>query len=91
MALSVRKETKRKVSVYSTKRLVEQPDLSLSSSLKCNTRLQMNGLDLLGKIPDGSIPCVFFDPQYRGVLDYLGYGNEGKRRGPPLYPDLTRN
>jgi site-specific DNA-methyltransferase (adenine-specific) len=23
---------------------------------------------------------VFFDPQYRGVLDYQGYGNEGQRQ-----------
>ena len=24
---------------------------------------------------------MFFDPQYRGVLDKLKYGNEGKKRG----------
>jgi site-specific DNA-methyltransferase (adenine-specific) len=32
------------------------------------------------KIPSASIPCVFFDPQYRGVLDELSYGNEGHRQ-----------
>jgi hypothetical protein len=25
-------------------------------------------------------PLVFFDPQYRGVLDMLKYGNEGARQ-----------
>lgn len=30
---------------------------------------------------DNSIATAFFDPQYRGVLDKLKYGNEGKGRG----------
>lgn len=38
------------------------------------------GLELLRQFPDGSIPLVFFDPQYRGVLDKMNYGNEGKRQ-----------
>ena len=41
----------------------------------------MDGLQLLQKIPSESIRVVFFDPQYRGVLDKLSYGNEGKSRG----------
>lgn len=32
-------------------------------------------------LPTLSFPCAFFDPQYRGVLDHLGYGNEGVQRG----------
>ena len=48
---------------------------------KTNTRNKSEGLEFLGKISDSSIPIVFFDPQYRGVLDYLNYGNEGKQRG----------
>lgn len=40
----------------------------------------MNGLHLLDSIKANSIPAVFFDPQYRGVLDKLSYGNEGKRQ-----------
>ena len=28
-----------------------------------------------------SVPVAFLDPQYRGVLDHLAYGNEGVRRG----------
>lgn len=46
-----------------------------------NKRQQMDGLQLLQKIPSESIRVVFFDPQYRGVLDKLSYGNEGKSRG----------
>lgn len=40
----------------------------------------MNGLNLLKKLGDNSVPLVFFDPQYRSVLDKLRYGNEGKGR-----------
>lgn len=41
----------------------------------------MDGLQLLQKVPSESIRVIFFDPQYRGVLDKLSYGNEGKSRG----------
>ena len=41
----------------------------------------MDGLKLLANLPDESISATFFDPQYRGVLDKLSYGNEGKSRG----------
>lgn len=46
-----------------------------------NKKNRMNGLDLLAKIPDGTIRAAFFDPQYRGILDKMRYGNEGKSRG----------
>ena len=35
----------------------------------------------MAELPDASIAAAFFDPQYRGVLDKLSYGNEGVRRG----------
>ena len=35
---------------------------------------------LLRSLPDGCTPLVFFDPQYREVLDRLAYGNEGARQ-----------
>ncbi|MCY4466304.1 MAG: DNA methyltransferase [Chloroflexi bacterium] len=41
----------------------------------------MDGLHFLSLLPPDSIPVAFFDPQYRGVLDKLSYGNEGKSRG----------
>lgn len=40
-----------------------------------------DGIELLKQIKDNSLKAVFFDPQYRGVLDKMSYGNEGKGRG----------
>lgn len=45
-----------------------------------NKRLDICGLKLLNKLKDESIRLSFFDPQYRGVLDKLKYGNEGERQ-----------
>ena len=67
--------------VFSEVRTVHSPEIILPKSLRCNTRLKMDGLDLLSKIPAETIPIVFFDPQYRGILDKMKYGNEGKSRG----------
>jgi site-specific DNA-methyltransferase (adenine-specific) len=39
-----------------------------------------DALSLLRSLPDRCTPLVFFDPQYRGVLDKLKYGNEGARQ-----------
>lgn len=46
-----------------------------------NQRNRMDGLALLQGLEENSIRACFFDPQYRGVLDRLKYGNEGKSRG----------
>lgn len=46
-----------------------------------NQRNQMNGLHLLDLLDGSSVKVVFFDPQYRGILDKMSYGNEGKNRG----------
>ena len=46
-----------------------------------NDKNIVNGLDLLMYLNENSIATTFFDPQYRGVLDKLKYGNEGKSRG----------
>ena len=40
----------------------------------------MDAFTLLGGVDDAVIPAAFFDPQYRGVLDKLSYGDEGKAR-----------
>jgi site-specific DNA-methyltransferase (adenine-specific) len=45
-----------------------------------NQRNQMDGLTLLQMFQDNSIPAVFFDPQYRGVMDKMKYGNECARQ-----------
>ena len=67
--------------VFSGQRTVHAPPLTLSAALKPNTRLKMDGLEFLAVLPADAIPVAFFDPQYRGVLEKLSYGNEGKDRG----------
>lgn len=52
-----------------------------SSTYAINKKNKANGLDLLADISDSTIATAFFDPQYRGVLDKLKYGNEGQTRG----------
>lgn len=54
---------------------------NFNSSFGYNKKNKLDGLTLLKVIPDNSIPLVFFDPQYRGILDHQKYGNEGKGRG----------
>lgn len=56
-------------------------DILKSNKYGINTKNVADGLDLLKDINDESIDAVFFDPQYRGVLDYLSYANEGVSRG----------
>lgn len=46
-----------------------------------NKKLKLDGLKLLEKVNNNSIKIAFFDPQYRGILDKMNYGNEGKNRG----------
>ena len=67
--------------VFSDKRTVHATLPDLPAALKINTRLKMNGLEFLAALPSNVIPVAFFDPQYRGVLEKLAYGNEGKARG----------
>lgn len=45
-----------------------------------NRPLDICGLELLDQLPDQSIDLAFFDPQYRGVLNKMRYGNEGERQ-----------
>jgi len=66
-------------SVYSKERVAIQPLFEVKN-LEMDTRQKMNGIDLLHRLPSCSIPVVFFDPQYRSILDKQSYGNEGKRQ-----------
>jgi hypothetical protein len=52
----------------------------LASPGPCDVALRGDALTLLRSLPDGCTPLVFFDPQYRGVLDKLQYGNKGRGR-----------
>ncbi|MDE0343008.1 MAG: DNA methyltransferase [Deltaproteobacteria bacterium] len=49
--------------------------------LPLNRRNQCDGRELLAALKPETIPLCVFDPQYRGVLDKLRYGNEGVSRG----------
>jgi site-specific DNA-methyltransferase (adenine-specific) len=55
-------------------------ELSEDLKSKANKKNQMNGLKLLLEFNNNSIPAVFFDSQYRGVMDKMKYGNEGARQ-----------
>ncbi len=68
-------------SVFGRHRDVDAPDIALPRGFRLNARLKMDGLKFLSNLPSDSFPVAFLDPQYRGVLDKLGYGNEGKERG----------
>lgn len=45
-----------------------------------NKRNNMDGIALMNMLEPNSVSCCFFDPQYRGVLDKMNYGNEGSRQ-----------
>lgn len=76
---------KKTTSVFSAERTITLPTVKLPKGIKTNTRLKMDGRDLLEKLPDQAFSVAFFDPQYRGILDKMGYGNEGQTRGQDRY------
>lgn len=52
-------------------------------------KVALDGIKLLSMIPNDTICLTFFDPQYRGVMDHLSYGNEGSRqKGRALLPQM---
>lgn len=84
-------------SVFSNSRKIEAPAFTHIEGLKIDKRQKMDGLSLLAKIDVNSIPLVFFDPQYRAILEKQKYGNEGKNRGkkrfelPQMMDDVIGN
>ena len=48
---------------------------------RANSKIQEDGLKFLKFFSSEYFDAGFFDPQYRGVLDKLKFGNEGKGRG----------
>ena len=48
--------------------------------LRYNERQQMSGYTMLRAMEDESAALVFFDPQYRSIMDKQKYGNEGERQ-----------
>ena len=77
--------------VFSCNHTLASPLISLSADLGLNRRLQMDGRTFLQKLPEGSFPVAFFDPQYRRILDKMRYGNEGRQRGKKQHavPHMT--
>ena len=67
--------------VYSHTRSVDFNEVDNFYPLPLNQFNQCNGIELLNLLSENSIPACFFDPQYRGILDKLQYGNEGVKRG----------
>ena len=53
----------------------------MTPMIKQNHKNKIDGIKLLSSLEDNSVKVAFFDPQYRGVLNKLSYGNEGKNRG----------
>ena len=74
-------ESRKSASVFSSERKLKAPKVTLPRGFKLNKRLKMEGIKFLSALPEGGFPAVFFDPQYRGVLDKMNYGNEGRKRG----------
>src|SRR5215475_7264695 len=55
-----------------------------------NTAQAGDALALLESLPDACSPLVFFDPQFRAVLDKLAFGNESARqRGRAQLPAMS--
>lgn len=65
------------VEVHAHYRDVPVPEIA--TSWKTNHCHRADGLCLLRAIDSNTVPVVFLDPQYRGVLDWLSLGNEGAR------------
>ena len=57
------------------------PIVCLPNTERCSTAGNRgDGVAFLAGLPDALTPLVIFDPEYRGVMDYQGYGNEGERQ-----------
>src|ERR1051325_2268875 len=56
------------------------PTTFKSKTFPFNFQIKMDGLVLLKSLENNSASAVFFDPQYRGILDKMNYGNEGERQ-----------
>jgi len=58
--------------------------------IRFNAPNTMDGRTLLASLREGMVATCFFDPQYRGVLDKLRYGNEGARqKGRATLPQMS--
>jgi site-specific DNA-methyltransferase (adenine-specific) len=66
--------------------------LNPASEYRQNTAQRGDALELLRSMAGGTVPLVFFDPEHRGVLDHLKFGNEGARqRGRHALPAMSKD
>lgn len=72
---------------------MDQSILNNEEVCQINYKNRIDGLELLQNIKNERIKVAFFDPQYRGVLDKLKYGNEGINRGKARHdlPQMNEN
>ena len=80
--------------VYATTRDPSPAPPPAAWPLPLNQPNRYDGLQLLAELAVESIPLCIFDPQYRGILDKMQYGNEGgsrgqRRSGLPQMPEDT--
>ena len=66
--------------LFSFGRTIETPDFQVPDVIKSNSANQMEGLKFMSYFKAETVPVAFFDPQYRGVLDKMQYGNEGQSK-----------
>ena len=67
-------------SIHHNNRYVKISNFKIPDGLEYNTKMQMDGLEMLRKLPSNSIPTIFLDPQYRGVLDCMSYGGRTRQK-----------
>jgi site-specific DNA-methyltransferase (adenine-specific) len=53
----------------------------INTRVKINHKNKIDGLELLSTLPPEIVKTAFFDPQYRGILDKMKYGNEKTGKG----------
>lgn len=54
-----------------------------------NRRNKIDGLELLSKINDNIVKACFFDPQYRGLLEKINYGNTKRELRRKSLPQMS--
>jgi site-specific DNA-methyltransferase (adenine-specific) len=60
--------------------MLDRRDSTRALRVTRNARNRINGVALLRSLRDEEASLAFLDPQYRGILDQLAFGNEGARQ-----------
>ena len=79
-AMTLNLPTRMVAGLFSPLRKYGDSNVALPKGMQFNTRLNMDGIDFLALLEAESISVAFFDPQYRGILDRMRYGNGGGGR-----------